>query len=183
MVKQSFAWPVTAAVAYTVIIAAGVFSGGCAAGPAERARPTAVASEDVQGSVVLSFEESPMQVGGLPTLKASINGVGGNFVIDTGAGVPILTRVAAERCNVTLRPERETQKVDILGGITPMRIARNVTIEFSPHFKVHYSMVYVDASESRDWPWFGIIDYQTLKAANAVIDVSRKTITFSRRPG
>jgi predicted aspartyl protease len=37
-----------------------------------------------------------------PTIEASINGVAGLFIIDTGATIPMLTMTGARRCGIPL---------------------------------------------------------------------------------
>lgn len=57
-----------------------------------------------------------------------------------------------------------------------MMKATNIVAELAPGFTVHWPEVLVSWEEN----FFGIIDYRTLKEANAVIDTKRKTITVAK---
>ena len=57
-----------------------------------------------------------------------------------------------------------------------MMKATNIVMELAPGFTVHWSEVLVSGEEE----FFGIVDYRTLKAANAVIDTRNRAITFTK---
>jgi len=57
-----------------------------------------------------------------------------------------------------------------------MMKATNITAQLAPGMRVHWPEVLVSGETN----FFGIIDYRTLKAANAVIDTKSKTITFGK---
>jgi len=111
-----------------------------------------------------------------PIIEASINGVTGPFVIDTGATIPMLTMTGARRCGISpsLKP---AAKADTWGLQIDMKMATNVWLQFAPGFVVHWPKVLVHPEEDVT---FGILDYGTLKAGHAVIDVNQKTITMTK---
>jgi hypothetical protein len=112
-----------------------------------------------------------------PVVRASINGVSGNFIIDTGSSTPILGIEAARRCKFNAFWPPATDKTNSFWGekIRMMK-ATNLVAELAPGVIVHWPEVLVTGETN----FFGIIDYRTLKAANAVIDTKNKTITFTK---
>jgi hypothetical protein len=58
-----------------------------------------------------------------------------------------------------------------------MKLATNVAVELSPSLTIHWPKVLVHPGEE---VFFGIIDYGTLKAGHAVIDVNQRTIRMTR---
>lgn len=120
--------------------------------------------------------ESPL-AGGRPILEGGINGVNGPFIIDTGANVPHLTMTAVRRCHLSLSPGKTTYvDVNYAGRVT-MKVVEDVTLVIHPRITVRWSIAVVDPVERS---YFGLIDYQTLKAMHAVIDIAGKTITVSQ---
>lgn len=63
------------------------------------------------------------------------------------------------------------------GNVIATHIAENVTVQLHHDLTFRWSRVAVLKSKLFD-DFFGVIDYETLKAANAVIDVPKKTITI-----
>ena len=113
---------------------------------------------------------------GHPAVEASINGVTGHFIIDTGATIPMLTMTGAQRCGVPLVPATK-ESVPFWDGKADVRVATNVTVTLGRTLTVHWPKVVVHPGFD---VYFGIIDYGTLKAGQAVIDVNQKTIRMTR---
>jgi len=113
---------------------------------------------------------------GHPTVDVSINDVAGRLIIDTGATVPILNMTAVRRCGLVLSSE-PAKTGDFWGDKVGMKLATNVTVRLAPNFTVHWPKVMVHPGEEDH---FGILDYGTLRAANAVLDTKQKTITVTR---
>jgi len=114
---------------------------------------------------------------GHPVVRGSINGVSGNFVIDTGATIPILGIAAARQCRFEpFWPPASERTNSFWGEKIRMMKATNIVAEFAPGFSVRWPEVLVSGEEE----FFGIIDYRTLKEANAVIDTKNKTITVTK---
>jgi hypothetical protein len=111
-----------------------------------------------------------------PIIEATINGVTGPFVIDTGTTIPILTMTGARRCGISpsLQP---ALKGDTWGSEIDMKMATNVSLQLAPGFVVHWSKVLVHPGEDVT---FGTLDYGTLKAGHAVIDIKQKTLTMTK---
>ena len=108
-------------------------------------------------------------------IRASINGVSGQFIIDTGATIPILGVEAARRCRFRpFWPSEKEPTNSFWGEKIRMMKATNLVVELAPGVTVHWPEVLVSGETN----FFGIIDYRTLRAANAVIDTKNKTITF-----
>jgi len=129
------------------------------------------------GRATLHFEDGPLTANGLPFIEASINGVKGTFIIDTGANAPYLTMTAARRCHLSLA-DNKTKRVDMYyAQSVPMKVAEDVTVVVAPRLTIHWSKAVVDPREES---WFGLLDYHTLRAMHAVIDMNEKTITISR---
>ena len=126
----------------------------------------------------MHYEDGPLRARGLPCVEASINGVKGIFIVDTGANTPYLTKTGADRCHL-VTSAKVVKKVDMFyAPKAGMKEAKNVTIEFGDSgVKIKWSKAIVD---DRKDPWFGLIDYHTLKAMHAVIDTNEKTIRISR---
>ena len=100
----------------------------------------------------------------------------GPFVIDTGTTIPILTMTGARRCGISpsLQP---APKGDTWGSEIDMKMATNVSLQLAPGFIVHWPKVLVHPGEDVT---FGTLDYGTLKAGHAVIDIKQKTITMTK---
>ena len=113
---------------------------------------------------------------GHPTVDVFINGVSGRLIVDTGATVPILNMAAVRQCGLTLSSE-SAKTGDFWGDKVGMRLATNVTVRLAPEFTVHWPKVMVHPGEE---DYFGILDYDTLRAVHAVIDTKQKTITVVR---
>jgi hypothetical protein len=129
------------------------------------------------GRAVLHFQDSPLAARGLPYIEASINGVRGVFIIDTGANAPYLTMTTARRCHLSLA-DAKTKNIDMYyAQSVPMKVAEDVTIVVAPGLSIRWSKAVVDP---RDDSYFGLLDYHTLRAMHAVIDMDAKTITISR---
>jgi hypothetical protein len=119
----------------------------------------------------------------LPVLDGSINGISGHFVIDTGSSAPMLTQTAIERCSIALTTNHGSG-YGVGGKIEPM-LATNVTISLTQGVTFHLRSVAVfpklgDKSANTNSDFFGIIDYRTLAARGAVMDMTRKTITLTK---
>jgi hypothetical protein len=112
-----------------------------------------------------------------PFVRASINGVSGWFLIDTGSETPILGIEAARRCKFNVFWPPETDRTNTFWGESiRMMKATNIVAQLAPGVTVHWPEVLVSGETN----FFGIVDYRTLKAANAVIDTRSKTITFTK---
>jgi len=112
-----------------------------------------------------------------PFIRGSINGVPGWFLVDTGSETPILGIEAARRCKFNAFWPPATDKTNSFWGESiRMMKATNITAQLAPGIAVHWPEVLVSGETN----FFGIIDYRTLKAANAVIDTKSKTITFTK---
>jgi len=131
-------------------------------------RPITIPYSDTVG--ILRYEAHPV-------VRGSINGVSGNFVIDTGATIPILGIAAARQCRFeAFWPPASARTNSFWGERIRMMKATNIVAEFAPGFSVRWPEVLVSGEEK----FFGIIDYRTLKEANAVIDTKNKTITVTK---
>jgi hypothetical protein len=133
------------------------------------------------GRAILHFKDSPLVARGLPYIEASIHGEEGTFIIDTGANAPYLTMNAVRRCRLSFS-DTETKKADIYHGKgVPMKVTRDVKIVIAKRLSIHWSKAVVDPREDAYFgSYFGLLDYHTLKAMHAVIDMDAKTITISR---
>ena len=120
-------------------------------------------------SGVFRFEEHPH-------IMASINGVTGMFIIDTGATVPILTKMGARKCGIEVSSNRGT-KLETWDGRGHAEVISNVTVRLTPQVAVTWKRAVLHPGDAE---FFGIIDYASLKAARALIDMERKTITLRR---
>ena len=131
----------------------------------DSSKPITIPYSDTVG--ILRYE-------GHPVVRGSINGVAGYFVIDTGATIPILGIAAARQCRFKpFWPPASDRTNSFWGERIRMMKATNIVAEFAPGFSVHWPEVLVSGEEE----FFGIIDYRTLKEANAVIDTKNRTIT------
>jgi hypothetical protein len=134
----------------------------------DAAQTTTISYKDKVG--ILRYESHPM-------IRASINGVSGHFMIDTGATIPILGIEASRRCKFkAFWPSASDYTHSFWDEKIRMMKATNLVIELAPGVTVRWPEVLVTGETN----FFGIIDYATLKAANAVIDTRNKTITFSK---
>jgi len=114
--------------------------------------------------------------GGHPVIEASINGVSGFFLIDTGAAGPMLTANGARRCGISSEPAGD-KGVDLGGDQFALERATNVTIEIGRWFSLHYNTILVSPKEDDH---LGVLDFGTLESLHAVMDMGKKTITFAR---
>ena len=145
---------------------------GCVSGP----RPAVLLIGTNQVTIPYRDDYGLLRYEGHPALEASINGVTGFFIIDTGATIPMLTMTGAHRCGVPLIPgSKET--VPFWDENVNMKVATNVAVTLTPSVTVHWPKVLVHPGFSS---FFGIIDYGTLKAGHAVIDLNQKTIRMTR---
>jgi hypothetical protein len=131
------------------------------------------------GKVIVQYSDE-VQAGQLhPVIEGTINNIKGKFLIDTGVSDLVLTMRAIRACGIPLR--KETGEVGTIGDRSPTRLMKVdgiVKIEFGPHVVVTCGNVYVTEGMGSDM-WFGLLDYRTLSAAHAVINVEEKTVTFS----
>jgi hypothetical protein len=117
-------------------------------------------------------------------IEASINGVSGRFVIDTGATAPTLTSTAVHRCAIVVEPS-QGRIVGPGGGVMTMMQATNITVRFAQGFAIYWPRVLVffgdlgEPSGTND-SFFGVIDYGSLRAHCAVMDMKKKTITLTK---
>jgi hypothetical protein len=112
-----------------------------------------------------------------PFIRGSINGVSGYFLVDTGSETPILGIEAGRRCKFNAFWPPATDKTNSFWGESiRMMKATNIVAQLAPGVTVHWPEVLVSGETN----FFGIIDYRTLKEANAVIDIKNKTITFTK---
>src|SRR5436190_1455512 len=81
-----------------------------------------------------------------PIVEASINGVTGPFVIDSGTTIPILTMTGARRCGVRILPA-PVATGDTWGDQIGMKVATNVSLQLAPGFVVHWPKVLVHPGE------------------------------------
>lgn len=124
--------------------------------------------------------------GGLPApvIEGEINGVRGRFLVDTGAGAPILTWKAIQECGIPLAPRTDT--MGTIGDKHPTEIKRaagvvKVSIREAAtgrEFRFVWGDAYVTDGIGSDL-WLGIIDFSSLRAAGAVIDTRQKRIIFA----
>ena len=124
--------------------------------------------------VTIPYEED---MSGRPVIEGSINGVHGKFLIDTGASVPLLTTRAVQQGKILLSSKTRLSK--FIGDDAPSKFRRvegDVILNLAK-VNIIWSDVFVAPGLDRE-EWLGVIDYQTLKTAYAVIDVKKKTITL-----
>jgi hypothetical protein len=140
-------------------------------------RPTV--THDGEKTITISYTDDggPFGYARHPFIRGSINGVSGWFLIDTGSETPILGIEAARRCKFNAFWPRASDKTNSFWGESiRMMKATNISAQLAPGMTVHWPEVLVSGETN----FFGIIDYRTLKAANAVIDTKGKTITFTK---
>jgi hypothetical protein len=126
-------------------------------------------------AVTITYDEGWL---GRPVIVGSINGVRGRFLIDTGANEPVLTMKAIRECRIAL--SRGARLAASLGDDRPKQlryVEGNVTVELDGA-SITWGSPSVAAGLGSD-DWFGVIDYRTLKASKAVINLQEKTITLS----
>src|SRR4051812_7069140 len=111
-----------------------------------------------------------------PVIEASINGVTGPFVIDSGATIPFLNMTAIRRCGISVSSV-PVKTGDFWGDKIGMKMATNICLQLARGVVVHWPEVFVHPGED---VVFGTIDYATLKAGQAVIDTKRETIRMTR---
>jgi len=136
-------------------------------------------SFDGANQVTISYSDTNGFLYGHPGIEASINGVSGSLMIDTGTVAPLLSRQAVRLCGIVLSPS-PNQWWDGQRMVS-MEMATNVTVRLTPNFAIHWPEVAVLSTEDkRETNFFGFLDYGTLRAAHAVMDTNKKTITLSR---
>ena len=147
---------------------------GCVSGP----RPSVRLCIEGANQVTIPYTDAygVLRYEGHPTIEVSINSVTGRFIIDTGATVPILNMTAVRRCGIQLSSE-PAKTEDFWGDKVGMKLATNITVRLAPNFTVHWPKVLVHPGDDA---YFGILDYGTLKAGHAVMDMKQKTITITR---
>lgn len=134
-------------------------------------------------AVEVSYIETPgLPQRGCPTIEATLNGVKGLFLVDTGANGPILTGRGVRDCGIDLSNAPSDTAFQMGGAKTGMKVVSGLTLEIKETggagvLTVRWAHVLANAADS---PWMGVIDYKTLQRLNAVIDTKAKTITFSR---
>jgi hypothetical protein len=117
-----------------------------------------------------------------PIITGSINGVSGHFLIDTGASGQFLSMTAVRRCGITVTPSQRFS-VDAWGNRIAMMVATNITVKFSHDVEIRWPLVMVLTStneDSIDQDYFGILDYETLESAHAVLDTRHKTLIIGK---
>jgi hypothetical protein len=126
--------------------------------------------------VSIPYEESPRSYGNLPVIQLSMNGVAGRFIVDTGSSGPMFTMTAVRQWHLSV--SNATGSATLSDGRTARaNLVKNVTLDVAPQITLHWNEVYV--SPENNAPYFGLIDYHTLKGAHAVIDINTKTITIT----
>ncbi len=119
----------------------------------------------------------PLRLRNLPRITVSINGHQGEFLIDTGADGPAITQLCVDQCGIrTSGGEPKDVTLNLWGTVIAADVAKNVEVQLHPDLTLRWSRVVVFRGELLNGI-FGILDYNTLRAANAVIDVREKTIT------
>ena len=129
--------------------------------------------------VVIHYEENLQGSEWRPVIKVSINGQRGKFLVDSGAGVPVLTMDAVRKCKLPL--SNRTHRLGFVGNDKPgvvNQVEGSVVIEIGAGVSVTWTNPYVVSGLGSE-DWFGLLDYKTLRAAGAVIDMKQKTVTFS----
>lgn len=125
--------------------------------------------------MTIPYEET---FGGRPIIEGTINGVRGKFLIDTGANQPVLTMKAARECEIPLTQEIRT--AEFLGDEAPGEFA---VVDGKIEIQIKGATIsWNDASVASGLGsdiFFGVIDYRTLKAAQAIINVKKRTLTIS----
>ena len=138
---------------------AGLVVAGC------QSDPSSVVPLQEARQVTIPYSESPDFLHGHPGIEASINGVAGRFMIDTGTGAPILSKEAVRLCSLKVRPSLGNWWNG--GSNAPMDIATNVTVWLGKLFEIHWPEVAVFSWEDKaDTNFFGILDYGTLQASH-----------------
>jgi hypothetical protein len=145
-------------------------------GCASSLKPSADLGDEESVTVPFKIRGAMHSFGGHPVIEATINGVAGFFIIDTGAAGPMLTANGARRCGIASIPARALG-VDMWGDEFPLKRATNVTIRFGPRFSLHYDDILVSPKEGDH---FGLLDFGTLKSLNAVMDMGQRTITLTK---
>jgi hypothetical protein len=133
---------------------------------------------DFHGSAiaVVPFAEERASDGGLPVIVLSKNGVAGRFLVDTGSSGPMFTSRTIREWQLSVTEAEATARLAD-GTKARAQLVKNVTVNVSPEITLHWGEVYVSPENNADY--FGMIDYNTLKKAHAVIDTRNRTITIS----
>jgi hypothetical protein len=112
-------------------------------------------------------------------VEASINGVSGSFIIDTGSPNSFLFVPTIDRCKIACS-SFHGQALGVEGKVELLE-ATNVTVNFASGFKIHWSSVPVLPANSQvNSDFLGLIGYSTLAGRNAVLDLKHKTITLMK---
>lgn len=117
-----------------------------------------------------------------PIINGSINGVSGHFLIDTGASGQYLSMTAVRRCGITVTPSQRFS-LDAWGNRIAMMEATNISVKLSRDVEIRWPLVMVLTStneDSVDQNFFGILDYETLASAHAVLDTKHKILTIGK---
>jgi hypothetical protein len=117
-----------------------------------------------------------------PIVVGSINGISGHFLIDTGASGQYLSMTAVRRCGIAVTPSQR-YSVDAWGNRIAMMEATNITVKLSHDVEIRWPRVMVLTSTNEDsinQNFFGVLDYETLESAHAVLDTNHKTLTISK---
>jgi hypothetical protein len=126
----------------------------------------------------------PPVYGYQPIIEATINGVSGHFLIDTGAMAPALSKTAVSRCGLAVTPSKGYITGAEGGNITMMQ-ATNVTVRFSQGVAIHWPIVLVFSGDipqpaGTNDTCLGVLDYGSLRAHGAILDMKQKTITLTK---
>jgi hypothetical protein len=137
--------------------------------------PKSIGTASLGHSVVIHYHEGWL---GRPVIAGSINGVRGEFLIDTGANEPILTMKAIRECRIPLA--EGTRSEAFIGDAGPKHfgiVKGDVKIEVEGA-TIQIANASVVSGLGSD-KWFGLIDYHTLRACHAIINVAEKSLTLS----
>lgn len=122
----------------------------------------------------------PLRLNNLPRVTLSINGQKGEFLIDSGADGPAITQLCVDRCGIrTSAGEPRDVTLNLWGNVIATDIAEDVAVQLHPDVTLRWSRVVIFRGKILDGI-FGILDYNTLRATNALIDVRNKTLTFRK---
>jgi hypothetical protein len=129
--------------------------------------------------VVIHYEENLQGSEWRPVIEVLIDGHRGKFLVDSGAGVPVLTMEAVRECKLPL--SGKTHRLGFVGNDKPglvNQVDGSVVLEIGAGVSITWTNPYVVSGVGSD-DWFGLLDYKTLRAAGAIIDTKQRTVTFS----
>lgn len=132
-------------------------------------------------AAVISYVDAPGWRG-YPMLEASINGVNGLCLVDTGSNTPILSAQGVRACGIDLSQAKGKTQATWESAKTPMKEITNVTLRIMDGNGVEIASVrwpHVLANHN-EHPWMAIIDLPTLERLNAIINTKERTITISQ---